>query len=174
MKIRLNNLWIWFAVAFVAGVALWLGDHLSADWISFIATGCIGGSSKSATDDITLTASGQGTNISRGGTSAQTGAIAVGEKGQYREAGSIDLSGFRNTGTGSTTVNIVPQAALDTLKSLADKFSNTVQGIAGNGSTTVLSGPASAGINYKKLIIGGILGIAAFFGLRALLGRNKP
>jgi len=142
-------------------------------WNGSIA-GCLGGSSKSSTSDTTQTTSGSGVSISGGGTNAGPGSIAVGQGGQYREAGSIDLSGLKNTGTGSTTVNIVPQAALDALKNLADGFSSTVKSIAGGGGGTVaLSGPASTSTNYTKWILGGLLALAGLLGLRALLSKKS-
>lgn len=140
----------------------------------FIA-GCIGGSSKSNTQAVNQTSSGQASNISGRGTIAQPGSIAVGEGGQYRESGSVDLSNLKSSGT--TNVNIVPQAALDTIKALGQNFADAVSGAGGGGgTTTILPGTAAQTtlpFDLSKWAIGLLLAFAGFFGLKLLLKGNS-
>ncbi len=149
--------------------------------------GCIGGSSKSETDQPVTTTSGSATaQTGTNSTSAQPGSIALGVNSKYQESGSVDLSGASGSGVGQdvgaidagggSTINIVPQAALDAFTSA---ISSVAAGSGGGASSTpvVLSTPANAGsasgnISYKTMGLI-IAAIAAIAGLIALFRKAK-
>lgn len=128
-------------------------------------SGCIGGSSNSNTSQPVTTASGSAQVQGDRGTAAQPGSIAVGAGAKYQEQGSVDLSNAR-TGNG-TTVNIVPQEALQTF---TDALQSAAAGSGGGGSSSqpvILSPPATGTVSYKTLglIAAGIAAIIALISI---------